>query len=89
MNRAREVLKEDQSAWPATHASGRGLGKGAQKMLQAGEFVAERVRLLEKGAYLWSSTYVPPIEPVRRQTLIDKWSGKAAQGRNSDQVSTS
>eukprot|EP00903_Cladosiphon_okamuranus_P008313 g7997.t1 len=34
----------------------------------------ERIRRLERGAELWGGTYAPPIEPQRRQELIDKWS---------------
>lgn len=37
--------------------------------------IKERIRRLERGAELWGGTYVPPIEPRRRQALSDKWSG--------------
>ncbi len=40
-----------------------------------GGVMAERVRLLEMGVRLWDATYVPPIEPVRRQELINEFSG--------------
>ena len=38
--------------------------------------VEDRIERVNTGARLWGETYVPPIEPARRQELIDKWTGK-------------
>ncbi|CAN0394916.1 unnamed protein product [Pylaiella littoralis] len=38
--------------------------------------IEERLRRASNAVNLWGETYVPPIEPVRRQEMIDKWSGK-------------
>lgn len=43
--------------------------------LEGGSATAEeRIERLELGAELWGATYVPAIEPSRRQALIEKWS---------------
>ena len=34
----------------------------------------ERLGRFERGVELWGTTYVPPIEPTRRQELVNKWS---------------
>lgn len=39
----------------------------------------ERVKRVELGAELWDATYVPSIEPGRRQELIKKWSPPGGQ----------
>lgn len=54
-----------------------------QRLLRGAEGTAavERTELEDRidraniGVRLWGETYVPPIEPERRQELIDKWTG--------------
>ena len=50
--------------------------------------VEQRASRMEVGAKLWAATYVPPIEPERRQKMIDKWSGNASSGGKPNQVSS-
>ena len=48
--------------------------------------VEERASRLEMGAELWAATYVPPIEPARRQEMVERWSGVASSAGEADQV---
>lgn len=50
----------------------RGISKGT---------LEERIARLEVGAELWGATYVPPIEPTRRQELVDKWSSAGVSAK--------
>lgn len=79
-NRIRGLSEEDvEYEWFGTQ-----LESAGEEALRA-----TRLSLLERGVQLWNATYVPPIEPVRRQELIDKWSGNAARLETSDHVSCS
>lgn len=46
----------------------------------------QRIIRARIGVDLWGETYVPPIEPVRRQELIDKWTGKTWSPPENGQV---
>lgn len=48
--------------------------------------IQERIHRASIGIDLWDETYVPPIEPVRRQGLIDKWTGKTWSPPENSQV---
>lgn len=64
-----------ESAGVMGEASGRRrlfLGGGRREMPKG--TLEERIVRLEVGNELWGATYVPPIEPTRRQELVDKWS---------------
>lgn len=49
----------------------------------------ERIRRASIGVDLWGDTYVPPIEPVRRQGLINKWLAKTWAPPQNGQVRVS
>lgn len=74
---------------PSESAGVKGEANGRRRLLLSGGrrgmpkgTLEERIARLEVGKELWGATYVPPIEPTRRQELVDKWSSAAkVEGR--------
>lgn len=89
-NRISELSNKERSgAQPAIEFEDKGIDRGyGDDNARGGPVMAERVRLLEMGVRLWDATYVPPIEPVRRQELINRFTGgNKTQEQSNVQVS--
>lgn len=70
----------------AFFAGDRGIGGDEVGGDTASSMVEERVRRMRIGAELWGATYVPPIEPGRRNDLMEKWSGWRKGGGDEDEA---
>lgn len=86
-DRRGEEVKVGWKTRDEAEGEGQGLLRGAAAATAAQLELKERIYRVNTGARLWGETYVPPIEPARRQELIDKWTGTTRSPQESNAAS--